>query len=206
MNAGLKVIARRPLSAMAGGLAVLLIIFEVVQIAAGELYQKRLGGIDGTTLIELGVLTLYGIYSLRGRTDLQSVSFTLVNGLSFIFAYEALYKWSFYLTPFRLDMPPAEVRQFVIQAGTALTVLTGFADRLFTIKRWTLAGLLLFIILWAAWLVIGFPQLTGKMVWPQVVPLELAEGPVYLLNRATKLVLWFTYLTLFPPPFRRSEA
>src|SRR6266508_4655512 len=29
--------------------------------------------------------------------------------------YEAIYKWSFYLAPFRLHMPPAESREFVIQ-------------------------------------------------------------------------------------------
>jgi GntR family transcriptional regulator / MocR family aminotransferase len=32
-----------------------------------------------------------------------------------------------YLTPFGKPMPPAEVREFIIQSGIALTVLTGFA-------------------------------------------------------------------------------
>ena len=126
--------------------AALLITYELIQIASGHLYQKALDKMDGTTLVELGILTLLGVYTLRNQTDFQAVAFTLVAGLSFIFIYEAIYKWSFYLAPFHLHMPPTEFRECLIQVGIAATVLTGFADGFFTLKEWTLIWLGLFIV------------------------------------------------------------
>ncbi len=107
-----QAILKRPLSLIAAILALFLILYEVFQIAAGHVYQKALDKMDGTTLVELGILMLLGIFALRDQTDLQAVSFTFVAGLSFIFIYEAIYKWSFYLVPFRahVQMPPTELR------------------------------------------------------------------------------------------------
>jgi hypothetical protein len=198
-------VRRRPLSAGAAAAAVLLIVYELIQLAGGKIYQKNLGGIDGTTLVELGVLALYGLYRLRGRTDLGAVAFTLVNGLSFIFLYEAIYKWSFYLTPFRLSMPPEELRQFVIQSGIALTALTGFAEGYFSLKRLTFFWLGLFVLLWVLWLLVGFPQITDKLILPRVLPIDFTHGMTYLINRATKSLLFLAYLSLFPGRRGREE-
>jgi hypothetical protein len=101
-----QIILKRPLSVSAAVLAVLLIVYEVIQIASGHLYQEALNSMDGTTLVELGILTLLGIFTLRDQTDLHAVSF--------IFIYETIYKWSFYLAPFVKPMPPAEIRELVI--------------------------------------------------------------------------------------------
>src|SRR5215207_7281420 len=127
MDIKLRWIFTRPLSLLTAVLALFIIIYEVIQISSGSLYQEQVNDIDGTTLIMLGILMLWGIFTLGDRTDLHAVSFTLVNALSFIFIYEAIYKWSFYLAPFIMPMPPPELRAFAIQVGTALTVLTGFA-------------------------------------------------------------------------------
>jgi hypothetical protein len=177
----------------------LLIVYEGAQIATGHLYQKALDKMDGTTLVELGVLTLLGVYALRDKTDLQAVSFTLVAGLSFIFIYEAIYKWSFYLTPFRLPMPPAEFREFVIQVGIAATILTGFASGFFTLKKWTFLWLGLFVVLWIFWLLVGYPQITGEVMFPPVIHINFNHDMTYVLNRATKAVMYLAYLTLLPP-------
>ena len=177
----------------------LLIVYEVIQIASGHLYQKALDGMDGTTLVELGVLTLVGVYALRHQTDLQAVSFTLVAGLSFIFMYEAIYKWSFFLAPFRLPMPPAEFREFVIQVGIAATLLTGFANGFFTLKKWTFIWLGLFVVLWIFWLLVGFPQITGELMFPQIIHINFTHEMTYVLNRGTKAVMYLAYLTLLPP-------
>jgi hypothetical protein len=191
-------ILTRPLSLLTAALAIVIILYEIIQISSGNLYQEQLNDIDGTTLIMLGILMLWGISTLRYRTDLHAVSFTLVNALSFIFAYEAIYKWSFYLAPFLMPMRPPELRAFAIQLATALTVLTGFAVQDFTIKKWTLIWLGIFVILWIFWLLVGFPQITGESFFPQVIPINLAREMTYLLNRATKLAMFFAYLTLFP--------
>jgi hypothetical protein len=198
MESKLRWIVTRPLSLLTFALAVVIILYEILQISGGNLYQEQLNDIDGTTLIMLGVLMLRGVSTLRHRTDLHAVSFTLVNVLSFIFAYEAIYKWSFYLAPFVQLMPPPELRAFAIQVGTALTVLTGFAVRDFTVKKWTLVWLVIFVVLWAFWLLIGFPQISGESFFPQVIPINFTHDMTYLLNRATKLVMFFAYLTLFP--------
>jgi len=190
---------KRPLSLIAAILAVLLIVYEGIQIASGHLYQEALNRMDGTTLVELGILTLLGVFTLRDQTDLQAVSFTLVAGLSFIFIYEAIYKWSFYLAPFRMAMPPPEFREFVIQTGIAATILTGFADRFFTLKKWTFIWLGVFVVLYGFWLLVGFPQITGGSFAPQVIPIDLTYDMNYILNRATKLAMFLAYLTLFPP-------
>src|SRR5262245_18354213 len=176
----------RPLSLLAALLAVLLIVYEVIQIACGHLYQEALNRMDGTTLVELGILTLLGVFTLRDQSDLQAVSFTLVAGLSFIFIYEAIYKWSFYLAPFRMHMPAAEFREFVIQSGIAASILTGFADGFFKLKKWTFVWLGLFIILYGFWLLVGFPQITGGSFSPQIIPINFTHDVTYVVNRSTK--------------------
>lgn len=194
----------RPLSLTAAILAVLLIIYEVIQIASGELYQSALNDMDGTTLVELGLLMLLGVFTLRDQTDLQAVSFTLVAGLSFIFIYEAIYKWSFYLAPFRMAMPPAEFREFVIQVGITATILTGFAVGFFRLQKWTFLWLGLFIISYVFWMLVGFPQITGGSFLPQVIPINFTHDMTYVVNRSTKFLMYLTYLTFFPP-LRRTE-
>ena len=195
----LRWLVKRPLSLTAAILAVLLMIYEVIQIASGNLYQSALNDMDGTTLVELGVLTLWGVFALRDQSDLQAVSFTLVAGLSFIFIYEAIYKWSFFLAPFRMAMPPTEFREFVIQLGTAATILTGFAVGFFTFKKWTFVWLGLFVILYSFWLLVGFPQITGESFLPPVIQVEFTHEMTYLINRSIKFLMYLAYLTLFPP-------
>ena len=198
-NDSFSIILKRPLSLAVAILAILLIVYEVIQIASGNLYQEALNRMDGTTLVELGILALLGVFTLRHLTDLQAVSFTLVAGLSFIFIYEAIYKWSFYLAPFRMAMPPPEFREFVIQSGIAATILTGFASGFFSLKKWTFIWLGVFIILYVFWILVGFPQITGGSFTPQVIPIDLSYDMNYLLNRATKLAMFLAYLTIFPP-------
>ena len=179
--------------------AALLILYEVIQIVSGHIYQKALDKMDGTTLVELGILTLLGVYTLREKTDFQAVAFTLVAGLSFIFIYEAIYKWSFYLAPFHLHMPPTEFRELVIQVGIAATILTGFADGFFTLKKWTLLWLGLFIVLYVFWMLVGFPQITGESFYPKRIPIDFTRDMIYVLNRGTKFMMYLAYLTLLPP-------
>jgi len=176
-----------------------LIIYEVIQIANGHIYQKALDKMDGTTLVELGILTLLGVYTLREQTDLQAMSFTLVAGLSFIFIYEAIYKWSFYLAPFHLPLPPTEFRELVIQLGIAATILTGFANGFFRLKKWTLIWLGLFIVLYVFWMLVGFPQITGESYYRQVIPINFNRDMTYVINRGTKFMMYLAYLSLLPP-------
>ncbi len=194
-------ILKRPLSLIAAILALVLIVYELTQIVGGHLYQKSLDKMDATTLVELGILTLLGVFTLRDKTDLQAVSFTLVAGLSFIFIYEAIYKWSFYLIPFRahIQMPPAELREFIIDVGIAATVLTGFSSHLFTLKKWTFLFLGIFVALYAFWMLVGFPQITNQSYYPQIIHINFDHWTTYAVNRGTKFFMYLAYLTVFPP-------
>jgi hypothetical protein len=192
----LSAVSKRPLSMLVAMISSILILYEAIQIATGHLY--KFGLVDATTIIELGIMALIGIYTLRDQTDLQAVSFTLAAGLSFIFMYEAIYKWSFYLAPFRLPMPPNEFREFIIYMGIAGTILTGFAVGYFRFKKWTFLFLVLFIVLWIFWLLIGFPQITGGCFTHPVIHLDLTSAMNYVLNRSTKLAMYLAYVTLFP--------
>ncbi len=194
-------ILKRPLSLIALIFALLLIIYELTQIIGGHLYQKALDKMDATTLVELGVLTLLGVFTLRDKTDLQAVSFTLVAGLSFIFIYEAIYKWSFFLVPFRkyIDMPPQDLREFIIDVGIAATILTGFATGLFRLTKWTFLFLGIFVALYAFWMLVGFPQITNESFYPQVIHVNFTWPMIYAVNRGTKFFMYLAYLTVFPP-------
>ncbi len=192
---------KRPLSLVAAIFALLLITYEVIQIVGGHLYQKSLDKMDATTLVELGILTLLGVFTLRDKTDLQAVSFTLVAGLSFIFIYEAIYKWSFFLVPFRayIHMPPQDLREFIIDVGIAATVLTGFSSHLFTLKKWTFLFLGIFVALYVFWMLVGFPQITNQSYYPQVIHINFTHWTTYAVNRGTKFFMYLAYLTVFPP-------
>ncbi len=191
-------VRKRPLSALLIALGLFGLAVELVQISLGNLYMTALSNVDGTTLLMMGVLLLWGIFSLRSETDFQAVAFSFVAVLSFVLAYEATFKWSFYLFPFMYSMPNPELRLFLIEGGSALTVLAGLAEGHFRIKKWTLIWFGLFALLWIIWLSVGFPQLSGQVMYSPVVPIPFTPAMTYVINRATKVVLFFVYLTLFP--------
>jgi hypothetical protein len=191
-------VRQRPLTAIAVSCASAVIVFEVVQILRGRLYLRVLDYPDGTTLVMVCCLIIWGLAAFRDRTDRQALAFTWVAAVSCVYAYEAVYKWSFHLAPFAGTMPSSELREFVLHSAVAATVLVGFAQHHFSWKRWSWVGLSVFCSLWALWLLIGFPQLDGELVFRQVVPWRHDWDRVYLINRATKAALFLTYLTLFP--------
>ncbi len=192
-----RALIARPLSLLAAAFSVFIILYVIFQFLKGQLYTEALNNIDGTTLIMLGILTLRGAFALRHKTDFQAVSFILVNALSFIYAYEALFKWSFYMIPFRHYMPAPEFRDFVIQVGIALSALAGFAEGYFTLKKWTFVWFGLFVVLWISWLLVGFPQITGQVMYIPVIKINFTWLMTYVINRLTKVVLFLVYFTFF---------
>jgi hypothetical protein len=166
------------------------------QRSIGNIFLEPLNYIDGSTLVMVGVLLLCGIVSLRRDTDLQAISIALIGALSFVFAFEAIFKLSYYTFPWR--MPPPELREFVIQVGIALTVLIGFAFNRFRVSTlsWIFAGI--FAVSWIIWLLLGFPQLSnGEPFYPPVVNVHLTWNTIYALNRVTKILLCLVYVFFY---------
>jgi hypothetical protein len=144
----------------------------------------------------ISILMLRGLYAMRDDTDLQAVSICLIGALSFIFVYEAIYKLSFYIPPHY--MPPAELREFLIQCGIALTAVAGFAFGKFHFSKWSKLFAAAFVLLYAFWMLAGYPQVNtnGNVYW-LIIPVHLSWNMVYAVNRGTKVLMFLTYLFFY---------
>jgi hypothetical protein len=184
-------LAHKPISLFATILALSILSLAVFELINGNIYVARLNFIDATTLVMVAFLLLRAVTVLHSASDLETISIALVSSLAFLFSFEAIYKWSFYLLPWK--MPAEELREFTLQVGVGLTILTGFAYQVFKLRRGNLIILGVFILTWLFWLAVGFPQLwDGVNIYNPLLDLRLSGNMIYALNRLTKFV-WFLF-------------
>ncbi len=196
---------RRPLSLLIGVTAGLVILAALYLRISGHMLLGQLDNIDAFTPVMISILMLRGIYSLRNATDLQAVSISLIGALSFIFIYEAIYKLSFY-GPWR-PMPPAELREFLIQVGIALTAVVGFAFGKFHLSKWSRIFLTAFVFLYAFWMLSGYPQVnTSANVYWVIIPVRYTWNMIYAVNRGTKVLMFFAYFFFYSREGVRAEV
>ncbi|MCJ7626467.1 MAG: hypothetical protein MUO76_23490 [Anaerolineaceae bacterium] len=189
-------LTRKPLSLATTILALGAILYSVYLRAIGNIYIERLNYVDVTTLILVAILLLRAVTKLADRSDLQTFSIALISVLSFIFSYEAIYKWSFYFLPWR--MPPEELREFVIQVAISLVILAGFAEGKYRFSRASKITAIAFVLFWTFWLLVGFPQLwDDKNIYPAILNIPFTHGMIYTLNRVTKIMLFLGYYFLY---------
>ena len=189
-------LGRKPLSVATTLLALGTILYAVYQRAFGNIYIERLNYVEGTTLIMVGILLLRAVRKLKDNSDLQTVSTALIGALSFIFVYEAIYKWSFFFYPWR--MPAEDLREFVIQVAIGLVVLAGFAEGKFRLNRASKIAAIAFVIGWIIWLLVGFPQFwDGKNIHTAILNIPFTKDMIYSLNRATKVSLFLVYYFIY---------
>ncbi len=190
-------VVRRPLSCIIAAGAVIIIAAALVyRLVAGNMLIAALDNMDTFTPVMISILMLRGLWAMGGDTDLQAVSMALIEALSFIFIYEALYNISFYLPPYK--MPAAELREFLIQCGIALTVVVGFAYGKFHFSKWSKIFAVAFVLLYAFWMLAGYPQVdTNANVYWKLIPVPWTWNLVYLVNRGTKVLMFFTYLFFY---------
>ena len=192
----IRELAQKPLSLLTSVVALSLLGLALFELGSGSLYVARLNYVDATTLAMVALLLLRAVTKLQSASDLATVSIALASSLSFLFSYEAIYKWSFYLLPWRLPAP--ELREFLLMVGVGLIILTGFSQQVFKLRRASLILLGLFIAAWLFWLAVGFPQLwDGVNSHHAVLDLPLAGNMLYVLNRATKFVWFLFYFYLY---------
>jgi len=193
----MKSLSRKLLSMLAALAALLVIVLPLRQIINGSTYYQPLNNIDGTTLIMIGILLLRGISAGWRDSDLQAVSIALIGALSFVFTFEAIYKWSFYLLPWKI--PPEELRELVIQLGISATALAGFAFGKFKWNRFSLIAAGVFAAGWAFWLLIGYPQIfSDRTMFPAVLNITFNHDVIYALNRFEKFVLFLVFFSFYP--------
>jgi hypothetical protein len=194
-----RLVIRRPFSFVISVLASLVIFAALYLRLLGNMYLEQLNWIDAFTPVMIGILILRALYTMREDTDLQAVSIALIGALSFIFLYEAIYKLSFYGLPWL--MPPSELRDFMIQSGTALTALAGFAFGKLKLTRPSLVFLGLFVLLYVFWFLIGYPQVeTGKNVYDVLIKIPFTWNMIYVVNRGTKVLMFLAYFFFFTEP------
>ncbi len=186
---------RRPLSFAVSVMAAIVILVSLFLRFSGHMLLAQLNDIDAFTPVMISILILRGLYALRNDTDLQAVSIALIGALSFIFIYEAIYKISFYIVR---PMPPADLRDFLIQLGTALTAAAGFAFGKFHFSKLSRYFAIAFVILYAFWMLIGYPQVnTSANVYWVIIPFRYTWDMIYAINRGTKVLMFFTYLFFY---------
>ncbi len=192
------VVVKRPLSFIVAAGAIIVILASLVyRLVEGNMLIGALDNMDAFTPVMISILMLRGLWALRRDTDLQAVSMALIEALSFIFVYEAIYKISFYIPPF-YKMPPSELREFLIQCGIALTVVVGFAYGKLHFSKWSRVFAVAFVLLYAFWMLAGFPQVnTSADVYWKLIPINWTWNLMYLVNRGTKVLMFFTYLFFY---------
>ena len=189
-------LAQKPASLFAASAALFLFGIALFNLLTGNIYIARLNYVDATTLIMVAILIFRALTKLHSASDLDTISITLVSTISFLFSYEAIYKWSFYPLPWK--MPPPELREFLLQVVVGLTIMSGFAQNFFRLKRANFMILGLFIAVWLFWLAVGFPQLwDGTKVHRAIIDLSLSGNTIYALNRGTKIIWFMFYFCLY---------
>jgi hypothetical protein len=189
-------LAQKPISLLTTVVALGLLSLALFELGSGSLYVARLNFVDATTLAMVALLLLRAVTKLRSESDLETVSIALASSLSFLFSYEAIFKWSFYLLPWR--MPAPELREFLLLVGVGLIILTGFSHQVFKLGRASRILLGLFIAAWLFWLAVGFPQLwDGVNFHDAALDLPLTGNVLYALNRATKFIWFMFYFCLY---------
>ncbi|MCH7564915.1 MAG: hypothetical protein IH968_13950 [Gemmatimonadetes bacterium] len=195
----------RPLGTFMFAAGVLGTLYAAGLMASGSLYVGVFDGVDATTLLMLGILLARGVVALRYLSDLEAFALTLVAGLSFIFVFEAFYKFLF----FGWLVDPTELRALLLQVATAGTVLTGFARGSFGLSRTVVGFLGLYLLAMLGWLGAGFPQLfdviqappelaaQGFEIPPQIVMAEPFRIGVWLVNRFAKASLFLAFFFVF---------
>jgi len=164
----------------------------IFNLGSGNLYVARLDYVDATTIIMVAILILRAVIKLQSASDLTTISIAIVSSLSFIYSYEAIYKWSFYYFPSR--MPAPELREFLLQVGVGLVILTGFSQQVFRLRRINIIYFGLFLFAWLFWLAVGFPQLwDGMNVHNAIFEIPMNRDMIYLLNRVTKIIWFLNY-------------
>jgi len=193
-SATIRGLAQKPFSLLATVAALSFSGLALFNLSTGNLYVARLNYVDATSLIMVAILIFRAVTKLHSASDLETISITLVSSLSFVFSYEAIYKWSFYIFPWKIPAP--ELRELLLQAGVGLTLLTGFAQQVFKLSRVNRIFLDFFFVAWLFWLAVGFPQLwSGINIHESVIVLPLNRNMIYVLNRVTK-IMWFMFYYL----------
>ena len=172
-------------------------------VQKGYYYWSSFFGAQSSSTIFFSLVFLGVAVQLARRNvaDLEIFSVALATTISAIWLYELIYHYSFigYFNFFRYPFFQFSDASTLLMDGTlSLLILVGYKH--ISVKRnYVLWGLLLiFVALYATWLLLGFPQYTDRTFkLERFLYLEDPFPAAFLLNRFSKLFLCIAWVSLY---------
>jgi hypothetical protein len=201
LNRGLGALRSYKLTASAGALMLALSVYGLVLLLEGDFWTSFFGAQSSSvvffSLVFLGVGTLL---ARRRVPDMETFSIALSTTLSTIWLYEFIYHYSFisYFNYFRYPyFDFNDTNTFLLEGAASLLILVGYKHIRVKGNYYFGLSILLFSLLYAGWLLIGFPQYDGTFQLPRFIQVGDPFFLGSLLNRLSKLLLCLSWVSLY---------
>jgi hypothetical protein len=137
----------------------------------------------------------------RSVSDLETFSIALATTLSAIWLYELIYHYSFigYFNFFHYPFFQfSDASTLLVDGALALLVIVGHKYARVKGNYFFWLFILIFGILYATWLLIGFPQYVDRTFQlPRLIEVDDPFAAAFLLNRFSKLSLCVSWVFLY---------
>ncbi len=137
----------------------------------------------------------------RNVPDLETFSIALATTLSAIWLYELVYHYSFigYLNYFRYPFFQfSDTSTLLMDGALSLLVIVGHKYIRTKSNYFLWSSLIIFLILYSTWLLLGFPQYTDRTFQlPRLLVVEDPFAAAFILNRFSKLFLCIAWVFLY---------
>ncbi len=189
------------LTSGAGVLLLALSVYAFVLLLEGDFWTSVFGAQSSSVIFFSVVFLGVGILLARRHVpDVETFSIALATTISVIWLYEFIYHYSFisYFNYFRYPyFDFNDTNTLLLEGAASLLVLVGY--KYIKVKGNYYFGLsiLVFSVLYASWLLIGFPQYDETFQLPRFIH---ASDPFFvgsLLNRLSKLFLCLSWVSLY---------
>jgi len=181
-------------------LALLAFIYSIFMIAVHQYWIAFLGDVSPFTLGSVAVIYLLTEWSLTranmGWLDATVLSILFAN--VFIQSYELIYHFSFpiYLNYFRAPFVDEDGIRYLMVGGLALSPAVIIRSHL-SFKRLSFILLAFFVLIWAVWILYGFPQyFADGYFYPTILRTNDSFTLSLTLNFGSKVVLAAFFVSL----------
>ncbi len=176
--------------------ASVLFVYAAVMTAIGKYWISQFGDLSSVGLASICALFILGGSRFReaGLSPGKSIVLALLFGNAFLQSYEVIYNLAFLPA-----ITGAEIRTTVLLLVMVSPIVL-MRDHLRFDLRTSLPLLILFAVLWATWMLYGFPQFyTSGYRFPQILSTSDPYHLSLLLNYSTKAVFAAFFASLVEP-------
>ena len=137
----------------------------------------------------------------RNVPDLETFSIALATTLSAIWLYELIYHYSFigYFNYFRYPFFQfSDASTLFMDGALSLLVIVGHKYIRMKSNYFLWSSIIIFLILYSTWLLLGFPQYTDRTFQlPRLIVVEDPFSAAFVLDRFSKLFLCIAWVFLY---------